>query len=259
MAATNGNEKSGGVQSVRRAFEILELITEGGEESSLSALAEAASLPLPTIHRLLQTLVALGYVRQLPNRRYSLGPRLIRMGEVASRHLGSRARPHLVTLVERLGETANMAILDGDLATYVAQVPSPHSMRMFIEVGRQVPTHATGVGKAILAQLDNERVRELIGRAGMPAATVNSISNVDTLIDELERIRTRGYAIDDGEQELGVRCFAVAVPGTPSPSAISVSGPVTRVDGGFAERAVPLLKGIAQDIAANVGSQPHPG
>src|SRR5664279_667565 len=119
---------SGGVQSVERVFELLELITSARDEVSLSELAEAAELPLPTIHRLLRTLISLGYARQLPNRRYGLGPRLIRIGEVASRQLGAWARPHLASVVEQLGETANMAILDGDMATYVAQVPSAHSM-----------------------------------------------------------------------------------------------------------------------------------
>ena len=84
---------SGGVQSVERAFELLELITNAGGEVTLSELSSFTSLPLPTIHRLLRTLVSLGYVRQLANRRYSLGPRLIRLGEVANKQLGSLARP----------------------------------------------------------------------------------------------------------------------------------------------------------------------
>ena len=243
---------SGGVQSVERVFELLELITSAREEVSLSELAESAALPLPTIHRLLRTLVSLGYVRQLPNRRYGLGPRLIRMGEVASRQLGAWARPHLAGVVEQLGETANMAILDGDMATYVAQVPSAHSMRMFTEVGRRVHTHASGVGKAMLAQLDDSQVRGIVTRAGMPTPTEYSIGDVDGLLEDLSRIRARGYSVDDNEQEIGVRCFAVAVPGMPSLTAISVSGPLTRVDDKFAERAIPILVRTAELIAADV-------
>lgn len=241
----------GGVQSVERAFDLLERITTAGGEVSISQLAESTPLPLPTIHRLLRTLVSSGYVRQLPSRRYGLGPGLIRFGEVASRQLGAWARPYLAGVVEQLGETANMAILDGDMATYVAQVPSAHSMRMFTEIGRRVHTHASGVGKAILSQLDDERVRTVVARAGMPTPTPHSIGDVDALIEELDRIRARGYAIDDGEQELGVRCFAVPVPGMPTPTAISVSGPVTRVDEAFAERAVSILTQAARLIATD--------
>src|SRR6478735_1896277 len=168
---SNMAEKApGGVQSVERVFELLELITDAGGEVMLSELSSSTSLPLPTIHRLLRTLVTLGYVRQLPNRRYSLGPRLIRLGEGASKQLGVLARPQLKPLVDRLGETANVAMLDGDMVVYIGQVPSRHSMRMFTEVGRRAHLHSTGVGKAILAQLDDERVRAIVSRTGMPAA-----------------------------------------------------------------------------------------
>jgi IclR family acetate operon transcriptional repressor len=239
----------GGVQSVERVFELLELIADAGGEVMLSELSSSTSLPLPTIHRLLRTMVTLGYVRQLPNRRYSLGPRLIRLGEAATKQLGVLARPQLKSLVDRLGETANVAVLDGDRVIYIAQVPSRHSMRMFTEVGRRVHLHATGVGKAILAQLDDATVRGIVSRAGMPTPTSKSIGDVDTLLEDLETIRRRGYSIDEEEQEIGVRCFATAVANAPTPMAISVSGPVSRVDQAFADRAVPLLHEAAQAIS----------
>jgi IclR family acetate operon transcriptional repressor len=131
-------------------------------------------------------------------------------------------------------------------------VPSAHSMRMFTEVGRRVHTHASGVGKAILAQLNDAQVRGIVARAGMPTPTEHSIADPNSLLEELSRIRARGYSIDDNEQELGVRCFAVAVPGMPSLTAISVSGPLTRVDAHFAERAIPILTHTAGLIAADV-------
>ncbi|GAB2518892.1 IclR family transcriptional regulator [Paramicrobacterium agarici] len=243
---------SGGVQSVERVFELLELITDAGGEVTLSELSSSTDLPLPTIHRLLRTLVSLGYARQLPNRRYALGPRLIRLGEGANKQLGALARPQLASLVSELGESANMAVLDGDMVVYIAQVQSKHSMRMFTEVGRRAHTHDTGVGKAMLAQLPEERVRGIVERAGMPTPTEKSIGTVDDLLAELERIRDRGYSIDDGEQELGVRCYAMAVPDAPTPTAISVSGPDSRVDDEFAARAIPLLTEAAEAISADL-------
>lgn len=239
----------GGVQSVERVFELLELITDAGGEVTLSELSASTDLPLPTIHRLLRTLVMKGYARQLPNRRYALGPRLIRLGEGANKQLGALARPQLKMLVDRLGETSNMAVLDSDMVVYIAQVPSSHSMRMFTEVGRRAHTHDTGVGKAILAQLDNETVRNIVTRAGMPTPTEKSIGSVEQLLEELANIRERGYSIDEQEQELGVRCFAMAVPNAPTPTAISVSGPISRVDESFADKAVPLLRSAAQAIS----------
>ncbi|MFB9777530.1 IclR family transcriptional regulator [Brevibacterium otitidis] len=240
----------GGVQSVARAFELLERITDAGGEVSISHLAETTPMPLPTIHRLLQTLMSLGYVRQLPSRHYALGPALIRFGEAASQQLGAWARPRLAELGEQLRETVNMAVLDGDMATYVAQVPAAHAMRMFTEIGRSVHTHASGVGKALLSQLDDAAAEAIVTRAGMPTPTAATIAAPEALLAELATVRSRGYAVDDGEQEVGVRCFAVPVPGLPSPTAISVSGPVTRVDERFRERAVPALTETARRITA---------
>ncbi|MCK6212422.1 IclR family transcriptional regulator [Georgenia sp. EYE_87] len=241
-----------GVQSVDRAIDLLEILTDVGGDATLSELATSTGLPLPTIHRLMRTLVNRGYARQLPSRRYTLGPRLIRLGESAGRQLGAGARPHLERVARELGETANMAMIDRDMAVYVAQASSSHSMRMFTEVGRRVYCHCTGVGKMVLAQLPDATVREIVARTGMPAATDLSITNVEDLLVELARIRQRGYAVDDGEQEIGVRCFAVAVPDAPTPSAVSVSGPAARVTFEFGEKAVPVLHEAAQRVAGEL-------
>ncbi len=250
MTTPSTNERPGTVQSIERVFELLEAIADAGGEISLSDLAAASDLPMPTIHRLLRTCVTLGYARQLPSRRYALGARLIPLGELAGRQLGRVAQPQLVALVRELGETANMALQEGDQIVYVAQQPSPHAMRMFTEVGRRANLHDTGVGKAILAGLSDEEIGGIVGRVGMPTPTPKSHRTLDSLMSDLRRIRSRGFSIDDEEQELGVRCYAVAIPQTPSPMAVSVSGPLSRVDEGFGERAVPALQRAAEAISA---------
>ncbi|MDN5604941.1 IclR family transcriptional regulator [Rothia sp. HC945] len=241
---------TGGVQSVERVFDLLNIITASGGESSLSELAAKSELPLPTIHRLLRTLVFLGYVRQLPNRSYALGPGLIRLGYTASLQLGAHAQPVLKKLVDQLGESANMAMLDGHMVVYVGQAQSSQSMRMFTEVGRRAHTHDTGVGKAILATLPESQVISIVSSMGMPTPTRKSLGTMEDLLADLEKIRERGYAIDDEEQEVGVRCFSMALPEAPTPTAISVSGPVSRVDWDFGERAVPLLREAADELSA---------
>lgn len=249
MAQHSEETRSGMVQSVERVFELLEIIADAGGETSLSDLAAASELPMPTIHRLLRTCVLLGYARQLPSRRYALGARLIPLGERAGRQLGRVAQPKLVELVRELGETANLALMDGDQIVYVAQQPSPHAMRMFTEIGRRANLHNTGVGKAILATLSDEEVRRIAARTGLPTSTPKSHGTVDSLFADIADIRGRGYAIDDEEQELGVRCYAVAIPNAPAPMAVSVSGPVSRVDEAYGDRAVPVLKAIADQIS----------
>ncbi|AHH97859.1 allantoin degradation transcriptional regulator AllR [Kutzneria viridogrisea] len=246
---TPAERGSGGVQSVDRTFELLELMADAGGEVALSQLAAGSGLPLPTIHRLMRTLLAGGYVRQQPSRRYALGPRLIRLGETASRALGSWARPYLAELTEATGETSNMAVLDGDQVVYVAQAPSRHSMRMFTEVGRRVDAHCTAVGKAVLAQLPEEAVGQVLARATMRPQTDRSITTVAAMRAELDTIRARGYAVDDGEQEVGVRCLAVAVPGAHANAAISISGPEARMGLISVDEVVPLLHRVAQSLA----------
>ncbi len=248
---------SGGVQSVTRALDLLERLADAGGELGLSQLASAAGLPPATIHRLMRSMVAGGYVRQEPSRRYALGPRLIRLGEVAGRALGSWARPYLAELVAEIGETANMAMLEGDAVVYVAQVPSAHSMRMFTEVGRRVMVHCTGVGKVILAQLPDQEIARIVARTGMPARTEHTLTSVDALLTEVGRIRDRGYAVDDEEQEVGVRCVAVSVPAAAARVAISVSGPTARVTTDRVASIAPILERVAERLAADqAASQP---
>ena len=236
------NAETGGVQSVARAFALLETLRVLGGEAGVSELSAEVELPAPTIHRLLQTLSTHGYVVQLPSRRYSLGPGLIRLGDGATRRLSLWAMPVLAGLGQGSQETANMAILDGDMASYVAQVPSPHQMRMFTEVGRRVFPHAAGVGKAILSQLPDKRVIEIVRRTGMPAYTPTTITSEAALLADLQATRQRGYAIDEGEQEVGVRCYALPVAGLAMPAAISVSGPESRVTLASVDRMVQLLR-----------------
>jgi IclR family acetate operon transcriptional repressor len=243
-----------GVQSLDRAFRLLELMADAGGEVALSRLAETSGMPVSSIHRLVRTLVARGYVRQMPSRRYALGPRLIHLGEVASRALGALARPHLTRLVDAVGETANLALLDGDRVVYAAQAPSRHSMRMFTEVGRRVPVHCTGVGKVLMAGLPEEDVRELLARVGMPAQTPRTMTDPEVLVAQLAEIRLSGYAVDDGEQEAGVRCVAVPVPGGAPFAAISVSGPGGRLTTEAVPRVVPLLRVAAAALAADLAS-----
>ena len=249
-------ESSGGVQSLQRAFDLLERLADAGGEASLSELAATSGLPLPTIHRLVRTLVTLGYVRQNRNRRYTLGSRLIRLGESAARQFGTWARPYLAELVDEVEETANLAVLDGDEVVYVAQVPSKHSMRMFTEVGRRVLPHGTGVGKAMLAQLPRAEVLALLERTGLPAYTPNTITDPRKLLDSLAQISEQGYALDESEQELGVRCIAVPLVGAPTLSAVSVSGPEGRLTKDAVARILPEVLAIAKRLADQAARAP---
>lgn len=253
----SGPARAGGVQSLGRAFAILEAMADSGGMASLSQLAERVRLPPPTIHRLLRSLVDLGYVRQEPNRQYSLGPRLLRLAGESTRRIGVWARPLLTEAVDRLGESVNLAVLDGDEIVYVAQVqPSTTLMRMFTEVGRRTLPHTTAVGKAILAGASDADVLALLERTGMPRRTEHTVTDPQEFLRRLAVARERGYATDDGEQEIGVRCVAVAVPGAPRPMAMSMSGPTTRMDDATVERAAVVLADTARRLGAELSGSP---
>ncbi|WP_432843217.1 IclR family transcriptional regulator [Dactylosporangium sp. CA-092794] len=233
------------VQSILRAFGLLEALAAAGGTASVSELRDAAQLPVATIHRLLRTLVAAGYVRQEANRTYTLGARLIRLGEASGQLTARWAAPHLQRVVDRLDESANLAKLDGLHVVYVAQVPGRHSMRMFTEVGGRAGAHSTAVGKAMLAQLPDRRLQAL---------TEHLPRSPESLRSELDRVRRDGYALDDEEQEAGVKCVAVALPpsGPSVPMAVSISGPVTRMTDELVRSAVPVLTAAAAALAADL-------
>jgi IclR family acetate operon transcriptional repressor len=254
VSEETGTRAGSGVRSIERAFELLEHLADAGGRLALTELAEVSGLPMPTIYRLMRTLVNGGYVRQEPSKRYALGPRLIHLGEIAGRLLGSWAQPSLAQLVDEVGETANMAILEGDEVVYVAQVPSRHSMRMFTEVGRRVNPHCTGVGKALLAQLPDPVAREIVTRTGLPEFTPRTITDLDALLEELGTIRRRGYALDDGEQEIGVRCVAVPLTGTPALAAISISGPQGRLPLSVVDDVVPIMRRTAKRLSDSLST-----
>jgi IclR family acetate operon transcriptional repressor len=257
--------EQGGVQSVERVIDLLELLADAPAEVPLAGLVTASGLPPSTVHRLMATLVGRGYARRLPSRAYVLGPRLIHLGERSSSTLGALARPHLTRLVDDIGETANLALLDGDRVVYAAQVPSRHSMRMFTEVGRRVRLHCTGVGKVLLACRPPAEARALLLGAGLPARTERTVTDLEELMRQLAQIAEQGYAVDDGEQEGGVRCVAVPVPAGAVEAALSVSGPEGRLPLDDLPRLVPVLRAAAAALAAELsgarglGDRPEQG
>ena len=251
--ADRGAKITGAVQSVDRTFQILEAVADEGGQTSLSRLAETTALPMPTIHRLMRTLAQLGYVRQDSSRQYSLGPRLIRLGEAATAGLGRWARPHMAPVADKVGESVNLAVLDHDQVLYIGQeMAHRNSMRIFTEVGRRVPVHATAVGKAMLADFDPATVRDLLLRTGMRRFTNHTLTAPEDFAKALEDVRRLGYAVDEGEQEVGVRCVAVAVHDAPQPMALSISAPSARLDDETLLRAVPLLRNAADAVSASL-------
>ena len=253
--AEKAPRRDGGVQSLHRALDLVEVVAARGGHLTIGEIAAATDVPLPTVHRLLRTLVDRGYMRQMPNRRYALGFRLVPLGATASSMVGADTEVVLGRLVDALGETANLAILSGSHAEYVAQVPSRHAMRMFTEVGRQVDLHSTGVGKALLASSPTAgSARSSVGSAcsSRPSTPWRPRPPCWPTSPWCARAATP-WTIRS--RRPGVRC--VAVPVGPEPMswmAVSVSGPVTRMTDELIERAVPLLHEAGRQLTNRMQS-----
>lgn len=250
MVHPRPGERPRGVQSVDRALDILELLASRPGTLGVTEIAREAGLAPGTAHRILGGLAQRGWVRQDPGRRYGVGPAALLLGGAASSKLAVVAGPALRSAVEATGETANLASLEGEVMVYVAQAPSPHTLRIFAEVGRPVPLHSTAVGKVVLAGMTPDQVRRLLQTTQLPARTPHTLTSVGDLRHELDRVRAQGFALDDEEQELGVRCVAVPVP-TSTPwcrLALSVSGPTERMSRERAVTVVPDLRRIAEDL-----------
>jgi len=257
-AGGSGGRKPGGVHSLERGFLILESMADAGGSATLTGLAHDVGLPTPTIHRIVRTLVNLGYVRQEQSRQYTLGPRLVRLGDASAAKLGTWALPYLSDLANDLGESSNLAMLDGNEIVYLGQKQGRHSMRMFTEVGRRVSPHCTAVGKALLARKSPAEVDSLLSRMDLTRFTPNTITDRTGFLEALQQIRASGYALDEGEQEIGVRCVAVAVPTELAPLAISVSGPSARITDTLVQRAVPLLQETARRLSIDLSRNSDP-
>ena len=184
-----------------------------GDHERITDIVAATGLPKSTVHRILQTLVATGFARVDGGGGYGGGPNILRLaGRLLSRiDLAQSAQLPLDALRQRTGSTVHLALLNGDEAVYVAKLEGLKPYRMASRVGMALPLHCTAIGKAILAQLPTEAVRSLVGRTGLPARTARTLTELDDLLEHLERVRQDGWAFDDEENERGVRCAGAAV------------------------------------------------
>jgi DNA-binding IclR family transcriptional regulator len=233
MKERTAGEERALVGAVDRALRVLELLSQV-EDADLTGLATRAELPKSTVLRLLRTLESHNFVQQdLQTRRYSLGWALIHLGKASERQ--SKPVRLLRSFLERVsretGETASLAMLDGNYAVYVDQVLSRNIIRGVPPIGTHLWLHATAVGKALLSALDEERLDRLLREVGLPQITERTIINATRLREDLAVVRKRGYAVDDEEAERGGRCIAAPVRDETGATvaALSITGPTSRI------------------------------
>ncbi len=255
-AAKSG--KAGLVQSLGRGLSLLDSLAESPDGVCLSDLCQQVGLSVSTAHRLLTTLEQQGYVRCHPGtRRWSIGVQAFIVGSAfaQARDLVEIARPRMRSLMEESGETVNFAVLDGGEAVFLAQVECRQMMRALAPPGVRVPLHCSGLGKALLAALPEAEIGRILRRRGLPRLTPRTLTTVARLRADLARSRERGYAFDDEEHSIGLRCVAAAVldeHGEPV-GAVSLSAPAVRLPDERIARLAALVRGTAAAIAGAFG------
>jgi DNA-binding IclR family transcriptional regulator len=240
-------------KTVDKALSLLNLVADR-PGLTLSELSREAEFPLPTAHRLVRTLEDHGLLRHDETNRYRLGSHCLALGSrfLEGIDLRAQAHPHLVWLVEVTGETAHLGVPDGTEVVYLDKVETRHPVRMYSRIGARSPMHSTAMGKALLALGDAELVQHVID-GGLARRTPNTISDPRRFHEELERTRERGYAIDDIENEDGIRCVAAAILADERHpvGAVSASGPASRITG---ERVTEIAAAVVKAADAVAGT-----
>jgi IclR family KDG regulon transcriptional repressor len=250
------------VQVIDRALAILSALADRQADSSLAELCSSVKLHKSTVHRLLMVLERHRLVQKsVETGRYRLGLRLFELGSSAGATLDLRehSRPHLSRILNETSETVHFCILDHDEVLYLEKMEPQRRSRMASSVGRRAPVYCTAVGKAILSEFAEAEMDLVVGRQNLAPITRNTITDLVALKAELKAIRARGYAIDDEENEEGVRCIGAAVrDGLGKPvAAISVSGPAFRVTRAKVSLIARSVLGGARALSAELGYRPE--
>lgn len=252
-------EQQPSVQSLERAFALLEALAREPGGLPLSELTRLTGLHKSTVHRLLASLSALGYVRRAGDSgKYCLSLKLLELSGRLTDNIDvlDAARPYLERLRDRAQETVHLVVRDGSDIVYVFKAESRSSAyRMFSRIGIRRAMYCTAAGKSMLAAMPDHEVERIWRASDVRPYTEHTILTLDALMDELDEVRRRGYALDNEENEPGVRCIASALTDFSggSNSAFSISAPAIRMsDERIAELAPGVLAACAQ-ISAELG------
>ena len=248
------------VQSLSRALSMLECLSQSDMGMQLSDLSEKMDLAPSTTHRLLNSMLHMGFVEcDEQQGLWSVGVNAFTIGNayLKKRNFAVQARPFMKELMNACGETCNLAVLEQNQVVFISQVECLETMRMVVRLGSRGPVHATGVGKALLSSMSKKDVEKIIKNVGMPELTGKTITTLAAFHDELSSIRDKGFAVDDEEQKEGLTCFAANIYDEygEAIAAISISGPSVRIPRErFSEMSDNVMK-TAAEITQAIGGK----
>jgi IclR family acetate operon transcriptional repressor len=250
------------IAALRHSLEVLDQFAQN-ESWSLGELTGAVRQGKSRIFRILTTFETSGYlVKDEASGRYRAGPRLVALsqGAVKYEQLRWRALPPLQMLAELTGETVHVGILFGDEVVTVQLVEGRHSVRMHSTVGKRSPAHSSSLGKILLAYFPEPEIDAYLGSVQLKPMTPHTLTDPVALKRHLLEIRRQGYAIDNEERELGLRCVASPITDRTGlvVASLSVSAPTTRLSEELALKLAPAVKASARTISRMLGSPALP-
>jgi len=204
------------IQSINRALTIIDVIAKSDDgRLTLTSIAERVGVPVSTAYRILQNLISWKYVRENEDGTYSLGFELITLGNIAENNLGIKniAHKYISELGNITGETVYLAVLD-DISMeviYLDKIESRGNIKLAAGIGTKNPIHTTANGKVLVSQFSDDKIRTILKKTPMIKRTEDSITDIDEFLKEVQKVRLKGYAIDNMENEPGVRCIAAPV------------------------------------------------
>jgi len=227
-------EEKNQINSVAKALKMLEIIGNSGREVALTEVAKVLNMHKSTAFRLLSTLEINGFIfKNIDTGKYKLGLKILQLaGELLDNiELRKIARPIIEDLVEKCNETAHLVELEKNSIVYIDKVESTNTIRLHSRIGFHGFPHCTSAGKVLLAHMSEKKLKKLISEMELPKKTINTITDPEVLINHLAVVKQQGYAIDNIENEEGVRCVAAPVRNHLSQviAAISVAGPSSRM------------------------------
>ena len=252
-------EAGGSVQTLDRALKLLKLLAEF-DGLTLTEVAQRSELSPATTYRLLTTMEDHGFVmNNEAEGLWRVGVEAFRAGSAFARgtKIVDVGRPVMHDLMERSGETANLAIEEDGDVVFVSQVETHEAIRAFFRPGSRGPMHASGIGKALLAEREDENVRRLVDRKGLPEYTRKTLVTPDALVEDLAEIRARGWSLDDEERHEGMRCIACPIYNAHGEAiaGVSISGPTVRMPDDRLAQLASLVKQAAGEITDAIGGQ----
>ncbi|WP_336338293.1 IclR family transcriptional regulator [Haloarcula brevis] len=243
------------ITATRTSLRIVEALKRL-DGAGTTAVANHLDIAKSTVHNHLRTLEDEGYITK-EGSAYRVGLRFLELGEYKRHRMDiyETARPEVASLAEETGEMANVAVEEHGEGVYLARAEGTEAVTVDTYGGKRVNLHCTALGKAILAELPEERVDAIVDEHGLPARTENTITDRAALKSELADIRERGHACDHEERLPGLRCVAApvtSVDGDPV-AALSVSGPTSRIKGDrFHEEIPELLQSAVNVVEINL-------